>query len=314
MTPFFSVVIPLYNKASFIKSTIDSVLNQSFGNFELIIVNDGSTDNSLTKINSIEDQRVRVISQENKGVSSARNLGIKSAKSNLIAFLDADDIWKPYHLDDLKTLFKKYPNCGLYCKAYHRTIDGIRVNCSYNTLPKNKNWSGILEDFFTASMHDNICTSSSVLVPKRIFESVGYFNESYNSGEDTDLWIRIALSNSVAFYNKDSVSIHWNSSKTLLKRTINPDKFMDLDAYIKEERNSDSLKKYLDKNRASLALQQKMVGNFELVKYYLNSIDSKNLGIKTKMVLNLPRFALRLLFDTRNLLRRFINIDLRLFR
>ncbi|QYS89019.1 glycosyltransferase family 2 protein [Flavobacterium davisii] len=90
----FSVIIPLYNKENYIYNTLTSVIDQSYSNFEIIIVNDGSTDKSLEIIQNINDSRIRIFNQQNKGVSSARNLGIKNAKGTLIAFLDADDLWK----------------------------------------------------------------------------------------------------------------------------------------------------------------------------------------------------------------------------
>jgi len=90
----FSVVIPLYNKERSVKNTIESVLNQTFQDFEVIVVNDGSTDNSLEVVKSFNDERIRIINQKNSGVSSARNRGIKEAKYEWIAFLDADDLWE----------------------------------------------------------------------------------------------------------------------------------------------------------------------------------------------------------------------------
>ena len=93
MQPFFSIVIPLYNKENYIGHTLKSVLNQAFQDFEIIIVNDGSTDKSLEKVNSIKDARVQLFSIENRGVSYARNYGIEKALASLIIFLDADDTW-----------------------------------------------------------------------------------------------------------------------------------------------------------------------------------------------------------------------------
>ncbi|KIC01072.1 hypothetical protein OA88_15890, partial [Flavobacterium sp. JRM] len=90
---FFSIVIPLYNKAYYIENTIKSVLYQSFTDYEIIIINDGSTDNSLEKVLEFNDKRIQLYTQQNQGASVARNLGIEKAKYNYIAFLDADDLW-----------------------------------------------------------------------------------------------------------------------------------------------------------------------------------------------------------------------------
>ena len=96
--PFFSVIIPLYNKENLIEQTISGLLDQSFTDFEVIIVNDGSTDNSLEKINHLIDNRFKIINQDNKGASFARNIGIENSNGNYIALLDADDYWNTNHL------------------------------------------------------------------------------------------------------------------------------------------------------------------------------------------------------------------------
>ena len=110
--PFLSVIIPLYNKESYIKNTLRSVLEQNFTDFEIIIVNDGSTDNSLEIVSSFKDERIQVIHQPNSGASSSRNKAIQSAKTQYIAFLDADDFWFPNHLEELVQLIQDFPNCG----------------------------------------------------------------------------------------------------------------------------------------------------------------------------------------------------------
>ena len=110
MTPFFSVVIPLFNKEHFIEKTIQSVLNQTLQDFEIIIINDGSTDASLEKVELINDDRISVFTTKNLGVSHARNYGIQKAKGHDIAFLDADDYWESEFLESIKGLIEKYPN------------------------------------------------------------------------------------------------------------------------------------------------------------------------------------------------------------
>ena len=138
MTPKISIVIPLYNKSNAISKTITSALQQTFTNFELIIVNDGSTDNSLDIVNSINDDRIKIYNTKNKGVSAARNFGIAKSSSNYIAFLDADDIWLPNHLDNLNTLLNNYPDCGLYCTAYEKHFTNIVSPAVFNSIPNKK--------------------------------------------------------------------------------------------------------------------------------------------------------------------------------
>lgn len=113
-----SIVIPLYNKEKFIKNTIISVLRQSYKKFELIIVDDGSTDNSVNVVKSISDSRIRIISKQNEGVSKTRNRGVKEAKGEYIFFLDADDYLVPEALKTLYNLMKSYPKKDIYVASY----------------------------------------------------------------------------------------------------------------------------------------------------------------------------------------------------
>lgn len=106
--PKISVVIPLYNKAFSIEKTLKTVLQQTFSDFEIVIINDGSTDNSAEIVESIKDCRVQLYHQENQGAAAARNFGIEKSNGNLIAFLDADDFWNPNHLEELYKLYEDF--------------------------------------------------------------------------------------------------------------------------------------------------------------------------------------------------------------
>src|ERR1041385_1644883 len=110
----FSVVIPLYNKSTHVVKTINSVLNQTFEIFELIVINDGSTDDGPDKVKGFSDKRIRLINQTNAGVSQARNKGVDLASYEYIAFLDADDWWDIHFLEEMKGLIEKYSEAALY--------------------------------------------------------------------------------------------------------------------------------------------------------------------------------------------------------
>ena len=110
----FSVVIPLYNKEESIFNTIKSVLKQSCQNFEIIVVNDGSTDRSVDAVKAINDERIRLIHQENQGVSAARNRGINESRYEWIAFLDGDDLWESNHLEEIVKMMNTFPNEKVY--------------------------------------------------------------------------------------------------------------------------------------------------------------------------------------------------------
>ena len=129
--PVISVVIPVYNKEKFIENTIYSVLNQTLSDFELIIVDDSSTDKSLSIIDSIKDKRIKTYSIKNSGVSKSRNYGVEKSSSNLIAFLDADDLWKNNHLEQLYKLYLENPNCGMYAMSYIKNINFKSSKKSY---------------------------------------------------------------------------------------------------------------------------------------------------------------------------------------
>src|SRR5690554_4515625 len=116
--PYFSIIIPLYNKENYIHKTLISVLNQTFNAYEVIVINDGSTDDSVKIVKQINDQRIKIVHQKNLGVSVARNKGIELAKTNYICFLDADDFWQPNHLQSFYDAIHKFPNAKMYCNRY----------------------------------------------------------------------------------------------------------------------------------------------------------------------------------------------------
>lgn len=202
-TPKISVVIPLYNKEKTIKKTIQSVLDQQFTNFELVIVNDGSKDNSLEIVKAIDDPRIRIIDKPNGGVSSARNEGIRQSKSEYIAFLDADDEWLPNHLSDISSLIIEFGDC---CSVF--TTNFSRKFNDGNILPSRKDLSrGQIKNYFKTIAKGSIINSSSVAAQKSALIHVGLFNENYTHGEDIDLWNRLARRFNVA-YSPDPSSIY----------------------------------------------------------------------------------------------------------
>ncbi|MDY5583424.1 MAG: glycosyltransferase [Candidatus Merdousia sp.] len=195
--PFFSVVIPLYNKEKAIKSTIESVLAQSFVDFELLVIDDGSTDNSVSIVKQFADNRIRLLSKKNGGVSSARNFGIQSANTGYIAFLDADDKWDPNFLLTMYSLINKYPNCGMYCSAMTLSYpNGLNA-----TFTRIVNHDCVLNDYFEASSIAYFMCASSCVIPKKIFDNCGNFTIG-RMGEDLEMWARIMLKYDMAYTPK----------------------------------------------------------------------------------------------------------------
>ena len=297
MQPFFSIIIPLYNKQNYIEDTLKSVINQSFTNYEIIIVNDGSTDKSLEKVARIKDERIQIYSIENQGVSFARNYAIEKANAPLLVFLDADDTWKENHLELLKTLFNKFPNCGLYATAYAKQTRTLKIHSVYKNIPKQNNWMGIVDDFFESSMVNCIAWTSAVMIPKKIIDNVGNFDGSITlgAGEDTDLWIRIALKYPVAFCNTVTAIHNLYTENRISNANTNIRKFINLDKFENNAKQNISLKKYLDFNRYAIAIQYKLVSNKKKAIQYIDDIDLKNLNWKQRFLLHSNSSVLRIL-------------------
>ena len=313
MMPYFSIIIPLYNKEKHIIKTIQSVFEQTFSDYEIIVVNDGSTDGSVKALETITDQRISVYTTENKGVSHARNYGISKAKSNCIVFLDADDYWFPFHLQDLKFLYEKFPDCGLYAKAYVKEKYGIQRQSIFSDIPKVKEWNGIVPNYFKSSLANNIAWTSAVMIPKETFKTIGYFNEAYNSGEDTDLWIRIALKLPIVFYNKISAVHTTDSENKITKSKLSSRKHIDFNAFEEEAKTNLFLKKYLDLNRVAIVVQYKLEDKNFLALVIKQHIDFNNLNGIQKILLKMPNSITKVIFKFKNLLFK-AKIDLRLFR
>jgi glycosyltransferase involved in cell wall biosynthesis len=181
---FISIVIPTYNRASFLKEAIDSVLSQTYRNFELIVVDDGSTDDT-PKLLSSYGEKIKVIKKANKGPSAARNRGIKAAKGGWIAFLDSDDVWKPGKLEKQVQFIKDNPEVKI-CQTEEIWIrNGKRVN----PRKKHEMHSGWI---YEQCLPLCIVSPSSVMIHRDVFEKVGLFDETMLACEDYDLWLRIA--------------------------------------------------------------------------------------------------------------------------
>lgn len=188
----FSVVVPLYNKDKSVNRAIKSVINQTCKNFELIIVNDGSTDNSIDVVNEIVDSRIIIINKTNGGVSSARNFGIQVAKFDFICFLDADDYWMPNHLEVIEKLIKEYPLGAIYSTLINqKSKKGIRF--IENSLPED--FVGYIDNYFNYAVSGTIFHSSSVCIKKESLVKVGCFDTNLKHGEDLDLWFKLMIKN-----------------------------------------------------------------------------------------------------------------------
>lgn len=197
----FSVIIPLYNKAPYVAKAIESVLGQTYRDFEVIVIDDGSTDQSLEVAKTFENKSITIISQPNSGVSTARNNGVKIAKHPYICFLDADDWWHPTFLEEMKRVITDFPDAGIYGSGYYIVKHG-QERIAPIGVPQGFE-QGIID--YCEVYAKTLCmplTSISAVIPKHIFDEEKGFKSQLKLGEDFDLWIRIALKNKVILVNK----------------------------------------------------------------------------------------------------------------
>ena len=290
--PFFSVIIPLYNKVNFIKNTVQSVLNQTFIDFEIIIINDGSTDGSEDLVKAISDSRITLYTQKNSGAPSARNLGIKKANCNYIALLDADDLWKPNHLQEHYNNIKKFPDGALFCNAYELKLSKkCTIKATYN-IP-NKNEPHIIDDYFKASTIHPIGWTSAIVFKKSDFYDIGGFNPKFLSGQDLDLLIKFGLKKTIIFNPKVTSCYNKTVAGSLSKENHQECKRLLFNSFKKEEQNNKSLKRYLNLNRYSLAIQCKLVKNMNTFKKLYPEIDKSLLNFRQKTLLMAPNGLVR---------------------
>jgi len=206
----FSVIIPVYNKAAYIEKAIRSVLNQTYQEFELILVNDGSTDDPLPpkggdkalrlqKFGSF-NHKIAIIEQDNQGVSLARNNGVKIAKYDYIAFLDADDWWEPTFLEQMKGLIVEFPQAGIYGSSYFKVKNGKTIQANIGVDAGFERGLINYLQVYAKTLYMPL-TSISIIIKRSVFESEQGFKPGLKLGEDFDLWLRVCLKYPLAFLN-----------------------------------------------------------------------------------------------------------------
>ena len=201
----FSVIIPLYNKAPYVAKAIESVLAQTFSDYELVIVDDGSKDDSARiAAKTIEGRtNCRLIHQENAGVSMARNNGVASSHGEYLCFLDADDWWEPTFLEEMSKMIEEYPDAGIYGTNYtivNETKHKTRVAKIGVADGFKKGYINYCQAY-AKTMYMPLFTGA-VCIPRQVFDEMHGFPKGIKLGEDFLLWIHIALKYKVAFINK----------------------------------------------------------------------------------------------------------------
>lgn len=200
-----SVVIPLYNKVDTVHDCIASVISQSYESWECIVVDDGCTDHSVDVVRMFADPRVILLSQSNRGLSEARNTGIRAATSDVIALLDADDLWDKDHLQNISSLAAAFPDANLIASRYRLLReDGTTSRPSFAPELMTEE-DQIVESFWRAVvLGDNVFLPSATALRRSAIERVGLFRHRY--GEDTDMWLRMAIDGEVVLGKETTVS------------------------------------------------------------------------------------------------------------
>ncbi len=192
--PLVSVILPTFDRAWTLESAIESVLTQDYPNIELIVIDDGSSDSTPELLSNYKN-KLNLITQQNKGVSAARNAGIKKSQGDFIALLDSDDAWEREKITCQAEFFKQNPD-ALICQTEEIWIrNGKRVNPKI----KHKKPSG---DIFEPSLYLCLVSPSAVMMKRELFELKGYFDETLTVCEDYDLWLRISASIPVYLIDK----------------------------------------------------------------------------------------------------------------
>lgn len=305
---FFSVIIPLYNKAPYVEKALRSVAAQTFTDYELIVVDDGSNDDSAAVaekcindcwLSLSKPQSVKLIRQANAGVSIARNNGVAVSLGDYICFLDADDWWEPTFLEEMAKLIAEFRDAGIYGTNYtivnetkHKTrvapvgIDGNFAKGYINYC-----------QVYAETLVMPLCTGA-VSIPRKVFDEMQGFKTHLKLGEDFDLWIRIALKYKVAFLNKPLAN--YNQDVDVVNRGVgrlhNPKNHMlwNLDYLENEEKKNPDYKQLIDNLRTYGLLPYYLSGEYhKAAQEELNKVSWNRQAAKYRKMYRMPLWCLK---------------------
>lgn len=296
---FFSVVIPLYNKEAYITQTILSVLEQTYTNYEIIVVDDGSTDNGYNVVKSLAHPKIKLIHQENAGPSAARNRGINESSGDYIAFLDADDKWLAEKLEQHYNLHTQHPDLYWSCSNYYILKDN-----SYST-PEYLGRESIVDDAIDGIIKKLPLSSISIVVRKEAFiEKKLQFNEQYRRSEDREMWYSLACHFPKIGYLTECLAIYNRVDDSLTKRSASDEdlSFVSMLARLRvelemiEKRRREKLIAYINRlNRGRLLSiwrnSQRFTREYNVCKPYMSTFYL----LKLKYLVTLPLIVKRVI-------------------
>jgi glycosyltransferase involved in cell wall biosynthesis len=301
MNPAFSIVIPLYNKENYILETLSSVFSQEYPHYEIIVVDDGSTDKSLELVRSLNNHDINIICHDkNKGLSAARNSGIKEAKNPYIAFLDADDYWHKEYLLQISNLINHFPKACYYATGFYECYPNGRKLYSKSKLSRTKSDKGfIIDNFFNSTIGLAPFNMSCFVIKKSTLDTVGFFNEKIRFSEDIDFFIRAHLHGKTAYNSKPfaytnlDVPNQLNSVKSSDFQTPTLEEYSD---YLNDNK---SLSRYINFKRFMFAMRYKRNGNKSLFFVQQKSILTHDLNLKQRLLLKSPFWLYRSLLKVK---------------
>ena len=279
----FSVIVTLFNKEKYACRAIDSVLAQSCQDFELNVVNDGSTDKTASLLDSYTDTRIKIFHTINQGAGNARNYGVKKSTREWIAFLDGDDYWSIDHLDELKKIINEHEDIGIVSTT---SIEVNSTEIADKDVVGRQGNIGEIDYFLLASKTNGVIHSSSVAINKKVFEEIGYFTNS-KTGEDMEFWARVCLhykcassNRATSYYCRGTGGIMdslWHSSPQFPVIKSIDDIGLDValvNKFIRQSQfnfiNRNSLVKYVN-SRINRAIKQRLYGGQI---YYIRNFNS----------------------------------------
>ena len=308
--PHFSVIMPLYNKAPYVRKAVESVVGQSFTDWELIVVDNGSTDGSGDIVAVITDPRIRMIRlEDNLGPGGARNYGVSESTAPFICFLDADDWWEPTFLEEMSGLIARYPEAGIYGTGYY-----IVKNEKKRTAPIGVEATFIEGEINYCQVYaKTLCmplTSITVCMPRKVFNGMRGFPTDIKLGEDFLLWIRIALKYKVVLLNKPLSNYNQDVDSAFRgthNKRYNPDSFMTfhLGQYTEAEVNNHDLKVLLDRIRVYTLMNFRQHNLYpDRVKQEIAKVDFANVDPIYRFNYFAPFWIVKVYCTTRTFLSR----------